>query len=223
MQPTLTVLRAEIAKVATQVKNLPSNDPFNMAHNNGYAPGLTRDELAQMADNLIDLIDNHAGEDVDANELLLVDYLRRLEFLRTNTIDQIWGENCAPAVTSYLATLDGLKQALLEAFHHSEINPAELSKLLLKLAKQVKKVAADSTVDRDAIKQAKDEALKYNAMLKASAVDATAIIAQCDEAYRSKTNEHLAQAFTERSKEITDTIWLWVFGLVVALIIAGVR
>jgi hypothetical protein len=221
MHPTLTVLKAELKKVSTQVKSLPSNEPLNMAHNDSGAPGLTRDELVKVSDYLIDLIDNHANESPETNELLLVDYLRRLEFLRLHTIDQIWGENCAQAVASYLTTLEGLKQALLEAFHYSEVNPAELSKLLQKLAKQVKKVAADSTLDRDAIKQAKDEALKYSIILKTNATDAEAIIALCDDAYRSKTNENLSRAFADRSKEITETIWLWVFGLVIALIVGG--
>jgi hypothetical protein len=109
----------------------------------------------------------------------------------------------------------------VEAFNSPEVPSAEQSKALQKLARQIKKIAADSMLDRDAIKHAKDESLKYGIMLKASATDAEAIIALCDDAYRSKTNENLSRAFAERSKEITETIWLWVFGLVIALIIGG--
>lgn len=221
MHPTLTSIKAELEQLSVQVKSLPTNDPFNIALNNGSYPGLTRDELLKHADNLIELINFNGSERLPLNELLLGDYIRRLEFLRIHTVVQIWGENCAQAVSSYLSTLDALKQALVEALLGQEEPAAELSKTLQKLARQIKKVAADATLDRQAIKNAKDESLKYAVMLKASASDAATIIAQCDDAYRTKTNENLAQAFTERSREITETMWLWVFGLVVALIIGG--
>jgi|GEM_PF-4085278 len=225
MHPTLTSLKAELEQLSVQVKLLPNNDPFNIAQNNGSFPGLTRDELLTVTNNLIELINNNESSnehgDLQSNELLLTDYIRRLEFLRLRTVGQIWGENCADAVSSYLSTLGALKQALMEAFKSPEVQSEEISKALQKLAKQLKKVAADSTLDYTVIKNAKEESLKYEEILKASANDAETIIAQCEDAYRSKTNENLAQAFTERSKEITETMWIWVFGLVVALIIGG--
>lgn len=221
MHPTLTSLKAELEQLSIQVKLLPSNDPFNIAHNNGSFPGLTRDELVNVSNNLIELINDNDSDSLQSNELLLADYVRRLEFLRIRTVGQIWGENCTEAVSSYLSTLNALKQALVAAFKNPELHSVETSKVLQKLAKQLSKIAADSTLDHVVIKNARAESLKYADMLKASAHDAEAIIERCGDAYRSKTNENLAQAFTERSKEMTESMWLWVFGLAVALIIGG--
>lgn len=219
MHPTLRSLTAELEQLSVQVKNLPTNEPFNIALNNGSFPGLTRDELLTLSDNLIELINFNDSEHLQLHELLLSDYIRRLEFLRVHTVNQIWGENCAQAVASYLTTLNILKNTLTEALLGPEESSAELSKTIQKLARQIKKVTADAVLDRHTIKNAKDESLKYSIMLKTSASDAEAIIAQCDEAYRSTTNENLARAFAERSREITETMWLWILGLVVALII----
>jgi hypothetical protein len=221
MHPTLISLKAELEQLSVQVKNLPTNDPFNIALNNGSYPGLTRDELLHLSDNLIELINFNGSERLPLHELLLTDYIRRIEFLRLHTVSQIWGGNCAQAVLSYLSTLATLKQALIEALIGPEEPLADLSKTMQKLARQIKKIAADAALDRQTIKNAKDESQKYSIMLKSSANDAQAILAQCDEAYRSDTNENLARAFTERSREATETMWLWVFGLVVALIIGG--
>lgn len=221
MHPTLTSLKTELEQLSLQVNNLPTNDPFNIALNNGNYPGLTRDELVKFSNDLIEFITFNESERLPFNELLLDDYIRRLEFLRLHTVTQIWGEHCAQAVSSYLSTLNALKHALEEALLSPEETSAELGKTLQKLAKQIKKIAADAVLDRQVIKNAKDESQKYSIMLKASASDAESIIAQCDDAYRSDTNANLAQAFTERAKEINDTMWLWVLGLVITLMIAG--
>jgi uncharacterized protein YoxC len=57
-------------------------------------------------------IEHEGADEVGEREAELTDYVRRLQYLQTNTIPQIWGGNNAPATTAYLFTLDGLREAL---------------------------------------------------------------------------------------------------------------
>lgn len=51
---------------------------------------------------------------------------------------------------------------------------------------------------------------------------ATAILEKCETAYASSTSVGLAAAFSERSTSLSRSIYVWVIGLVIALVLAGV-
>ncbi len=141
MNSTLDLIKNELEQIATAVKALPSNDPFNIAHGNWSFPGITRDELAQAALDLANIITLRGGDELKANEKLLADYPRRLTFLRANTITQLWG-NSAAVVPCYLATLDGLKKALEPALGSVDAEAIESAKSLKRLAKQLRAIEA---------------------------------------------------------------------------------
>jgi len=47
------------------------------------------------------------------------------------------------------------------------------------------------------------------------------IVAQCEEAYKITTTKGLAAAFDQRARRLNHTVWIWVVGLLIALIAGG--
>lgn len=129
MHATLESIKKELTQIAADVKStITSNEPFNVVHANWAFPGITRDELADTANALIELIDLHAEDELSADTSLLDDYIRRLTFLRTNTIAQIWGSP-VNGISAYLTTLKGLKHALKEAFENNDVKTIDVERV----------------------------------------------------------------------------------------------
>ncbi|MBX9613715.1 MAG: hypothetical protein K2X51_19030 [Burkholderiales bacterium] len=113
MHKTLTAIQARLGEVVAQVKaSVPNDEPFGNAHGNWSFPGLTRAELIEEAEKIVDLIEDQGSDDLGEHDARLQDYVRRLQFLQQNTVGQLWGGNAAQAVSAYLFTLQGLKKAL---------------------------------------------------------------------------------------------------------------
>lgn len=112
MHQSLLKIRNELEQISSAVNALPNNEPLSIAHNNWSFPGLTRTELSELADKLIETIDSFGSDETPSNESDINDYGRRITHLRVETVPQIWGGNCALAVSNYLSTLAGLKRAL---------------------------------------------------------------------------------------------------------------
>lgn len=112
MHSVLQAISAELDQIATTINSsVPNDEPFNVAHGNWSFPGLTRNELSESASALSNLIRDRGLDDIGDSEPRLQDYPRRLAFLRTNMIQNIWG-NSAVAVPNYFITLDALKRAV---------------------------------------------------------------------------------------------------------------
>ena len=101
-----------VSLIAQVQSAVPNEEPFGIAHGNWSFPGLTRAELIEEAQLLVDLIEDQGGDDVGDREARLQDYVRRLEHLSQHTVPQLWGQS-AQAVPAYLFTLQGLRKALL--------------------------------------------------------------------------------------------------------------
>ena len=112
MHSMLQAICAELDQIATTINtSIPNDEPFNVAHGNWSFPGMTRNELSEAASSLSNLIRERGLDEIAENEARLQDYPRRLTFLRTNMIQNIWG-NSAVAVPNYIATLDALRRAI---------------------------------------------------------------------------------------------------------------
>jgi len=108
----LQTICSELDQIATTINSaIPNDEPFNIAHGNWSFPGMTRNELSEAASSLSNLIRDRGLDEIEGSESRISDYPRRLAFLKTNLIPQIWS-NSAVAVPSYLATLDALKRAV---------------------------------------------------------------------------------------------------------------
>lgn len=112
MNEALADIQKRLTSIITQMRSAVSSDePFGNAHGNWSFPGLTRSELIEEAQSIIDDINDFGVNDLGENEAIIKDYSRRLQHLEQQTIPNIWG-NANQAVPAYLFTLYGLENAL---------------------------------------------------------------------------------------------------------------
>ncbi|MBI4740279.1 MAG: hypothetical protein HY777_01695 [Betaproteobacteria bacterium] len=112
MHQTLITIQQHLEKVIAQMRSaIPSDEPFGNAHGNWSFPGLTRAELIEEAQSIIDLIEDQGGDAVGDHDARLKDYARRLLHLQQQTVAQLWG-NAGQAVPAFMLTLGGLRKAL---------------------------------------------------------------------------------------------------------------
>lgn len=112
MHQTLIAIQQNLEKVVAHVQaHVPNDEPFGNAHANWSFPGLTRIELTEEAQSIIDLITDQGNDNLGEHELRLTDYVRRLQHLQKHTVPQLWG-NAGQAVPTYMLTLNGLRKAL---------------------------------------------------------------------------------------------------------------
>ncbi len=140
MHETLEALQAQLKLVVTQVNaTVPAGQPFGTAHNNWSFPGLTSEELASDAQSLVDLIAERGKDDIKEGENVLQDYVRRIKFLHSQTVPNIWS-NPAAGVPTYFLTLQGLRKVLDAALVRDDA--AEAVAKLRKLTNQVRSMEA---------------------------------------------------------------------------------
>ena len=126
VNPTLQNILNELDQLIPALDGLPNNEPFSIVHGNWSFPGITKGELSKMVKDLVELIRLRDREDLGSHEPLIADYIRRLSFLRTHTVPNIWG-NAGVGVPTFVLTLDGLSKALAPALKSDTDLATELS------------------------------------------------------------------------------------------------
>lgn len=140
MNEALQKVQAELKNVISALQaGLPNDEPFGNVHNNWSFPGLTKAELIDEAQAIIDLIDEKGADDLGKAGAQINDYIRRLTHLRTQTIPNMWG-NAGLAVPAYMLTMEGLRKALQPALTRDM--QAEASEKLRRLAPQLRGLEA---------------------------------------------------------------------------------
>ena len=135
MHSSLKSIQQELRTLIKQLKEtIPDEQSFSVAHSNYTFPGLSRAELVEKAQSVIDLIEDHETEDLGESEALITDYVHRLNFLHQQTVPNIWG-NSAQAIPAYELTMDGLRKALSSVL--TEDKSAEATKRLRALRKKL--------------------------------------------------------------------------------------
>jgi hypothetical protein len=72
------------------------------------------------------------------------------------------------------------------------------------------------------IEQSRDSAVQSENTLKDMAIEAKSVVERCQSAYTAATSQGLAAAFSERSSKLANSMWVWVLGLVISLIVGGI-
>lgn len=98
--------------------------------------------------------------------------------------------------------------------------PADLAELKEK-REEVARLLAESTSDRATISEKLSKINSISSQLDGSVNKASAILERCDKAYRASTSEGLASAFAERSGSLNTSMWIWVVGLIIALVVGA--
>ncbi len=269
MNETLQALLTELDLLSTALTNsIPNDEPFGIAHGNWSFPTITRIELIEIVTSLSDKIKSHGGNEFSEKDSKVNDYIRRINFLRVNTIPQMWS-NASLAVPTFLITIDGLRKALIPALYDDTHLLAELSKAASRNRARVNAIelrindveprsaniaalitrieaayeAADQLPtdleqlaqgrekmrellnsvqnERDAAIAARLHSEEIQVALSHARAEAQAVLEQCHRAYAAATSQGLAAAFSSRSKALGQSMWVWVAGFVVTLLVGA--
>ena len=141
MHETLELLQERLEDVTEALESqIPSEDPIGVAHANWSFACVSKTELIQDVQSVIDFIDGHETDELDESEALMKDYIRRLDHLVTHTIPQMWG-NAGQAIPAFQITIDGLRKALSPLVTEDE--RAESSRRLTTVKRALRRLEAE--------------------------------------------------------------------------------
>jgi hypothetical protein len=84
---------------------------------------------------------------------------------------------------------------------------------------RVIKLAAEAAISAGKAKDDSTNASTELNAIKLTQIEADKLVTQCEEAYRITTTTGLAGAFDQRAKSLTSSMWWWVIGLIITLIV----
>ena len=114
--------------------------------------------------------------------------------------------------------LKGQIKLIQEAYETAESLPTDLQALKDVQAK-VKKIADEANAILGKIAPKEKEIDESIINIKANEVEASKLVKLCEDAYHITTTKGLAGAFEVRAKILSDSMYIWVFGLISALIL----
>lgn len=108
-----------------------------------------------------------------------------------------------------------------QATQAAESLPVDLQEL--KAARdKIDRLATESAELFGKIDSKKSEVVESADQIKEKSEEASKLVAQCEEAYRITTTKGLAAAFDLRATQLSRSMWVWVVGLLAALIVGAV-
>ena len=141
MHEALIQIQEKLEIVINQLQSsIPNDEPFGIAHNNWSSPGLSRVELVEEVQSIIDWIEDNETDDLGESESRVTDYTRRLDYLQSQTVPNIW-DNAPKAVPAFQHTIDGLRKALSPVLKQDE--RAEAQKTLRRLKQKLRSMEAE--------------------------------------------------------------------------------
>jgi hypothetical protein len=115
------------------------------------------------------------------------------------------------------STLTAMVERIEHAYTAADQLPADLE-ALDEARKSINQKLSDSTAAKNQIETLKGNAVELEKQLSKHAEDAKSVLEQCETAYSAATSVGLAAAFDEKSKSLSESMWLWVVGLLAALL-----
>jgi phage shock protein A len=115
------------------------------------------------------------------------------------------------------ASLATMVERIEHAYNAADQLPTDLESLS-EARKKIEDLFRNATKNHGQLADIKENADEFDKQLKQSVEDAKRVLEQCETAYSAATSVGLAAAFTERSSALSQSMWFWVAGLVVALV-----
>jgi hypothetical protein len=138
MHTILESIVSELDQLVAAVNSaMASDEPFNIVHGNWTFPGVSKSDLVDAAQDLADLIRESGTEFLGDRDKRISDYPRRLAYLRTSTVPNMWG-NAAAGVPSFFATLDALRRVVLPALKTEAESADEARRATASVLKRVR-------------------------------------------------------------------------------------
>ncbi|MDR3641150.1 MAG: hypothetical protein P4L39_07485 [Humidesulfovibrio sp.] len=163
--------------------------------------------LAGLRKALVPVLTRDAHAEAAANLRKMIPRIRAMEG-RLNDLE--------PRTTSLATMVEQIEQA------HSTADqlPTDLESLS-EARKKIAKLVKASTDDQVHINGIHEQAEAFNKQLEQYAKDAESVLQRSETAYSAATSVGLAAAFSERSNRLSMSMWVWVGGLVGALMSGG--
>lgn len=120
-------------------------------------------------------------------------------------------------ILSNFADVDAKLKTIVDAHQAAESLPTDVEELRQVRATMMS-LNVQTTADTAAVKEMRSTADNLMTSLSDSEVAAAQHVANCEEAYRITTSKGLAGAFDQRATSLNRSMWVWVGGLVLALI-----
>jgi hypothetical protein len=130
----------------------------------------------------------------------------------------------AQAQLSQLAPdLDGLRNQIeeIQAAHKvADSLPIDLQ-ALAEARERLTKASTEALITEGKIKDAWEQSEKHLNLTKQKQEEAQKLVDQCEDAYKITTTKGLAGAFDQRASRLAFSMWGWVVGLIVALVLGS--
>lgn len=141
MHQALVSVQQQLGAVIQALQShVPDDEPFMITQGNWTFPAISRVELIEEVQAIIDFIDVHETDELGESQTLIADYVRRLEHLCTLTIPNLWG-NAGQAVPAFQITMGGLRKALSPLADND--GAAESQRRLRQVARQLRGMEAN--------------------------------------------------------------------------------
>jgi len=143
MNAILQTIATELQATADTVIAAPEARPLSIAYGNFGMAGITRDELASRANDLVEQIG-----DADVDEIpstlaeKLAEFPARLQYLRSSTIPHMFNGNANTAAPAYLITLDALERLLRPILSVGDADKKRLTKEVSELRNNIRSLKA---------------------------------------------------------------------------------
>lgn len=113
-------------------------------------------------------------------------------------------------------SLSDMVERIEKAYNAADQLPTDLESLSEARSK-IEALLRDAGKDQGKVLGIRDDAIEKDAELKRIASEASAVLERCEQAYSASTSVGLAAAFSERSASLSNSMWIWVCGLIAAL------
>lgn len=110
----------------------------------------------------------------------------------------------------------------IESAHNAALNLPTDMESLAEARVEIENFVHEATVDHAYISKIKKESEVIDEKLKECIRSAELVLERCETAYSAATSVGLAAAFSERSKTLSESMWVWVFGLIFALALGSI-
>lgn len=114
------------------------------------------------------------------------------------------------------AALNTMVERIEKAYHAADQLPTDLESLT-EARQKIADLVNDATRQQGDVLRIRENAGELDKQLNKIADDAKAVLQRCETAYSAATSVGLAAAFSERSNVLSNSMWVWVVGLVTAL------
>lgn len=128
---------------------------LNVVHQGWSQPAIGLPELAEMANSLVQEIQQFGLDELDETQLAsIADWVQRIEFMRTNTIPQVWGGNGVVAVPAYIIGIQELRRALQPLLPQTAaLDPKAMPVLTARRIKRLSDEVDAIIINRDLLKE----------------------------------------------------------------------